>query len=375
MHDESGAQPGQAELTELSDRLADMPHVATVSPARFSEDADTALLDVQYDVPVTDPDLMGNLDPARGRRRAHPRHRPPGRARRGGPRQRRRPDGGVRRADRHRRRAVHPGPRVRLRRRRRTADRGRPHRPRREQRRDPAPRRHHGRQHRRPDGGHHGRPRCRHRLRPADRHPVRRVRPRRERGHRRRRPRRGHRRSLRGLRRGHRAGVADGPAPVGPPGLRIVRLRHRARRRGRDGRGPDPGAGAVPPGRSQGAAAQGPQGSRARRPRGRRRHCPPEPDRSLGRQGRPQAPPLGRRRGAGDDPAGAAGARHAHLAAGPVHPVVRPDHAQGLRPGHRRVRGRLHRSVRVRRRPRPGERLRHPGAGDGARRPRRHRRR
>ncbi len=84
--------------------------------------------------------------------------------------------------------------------------------------------------------------------------------------------------------------------------------------------------------------------------------------------------PLGHRRRAGDDPAGAADARHAHLAAGPVHPVVRPDHPQGLRPGHRRVRRRLHRPVRVRRRPRPGERLRHPGAGDGARRPRRHRR-
>jgi RND superfamily putative drug exporter len=63
VHDESGAQPGQAELTRLSDRLGDMPHVATVSPARFSEDADTALFDVQYDVPVTDPDLMGNLEP------------------------------------------------------------------------------------------------------------------------------------------------------------------------------------------------------------------------------------------------------------------------------------------------------------------------
>ena len=30
---------------------------------RLSEDGDTALIDVRYDVPVTDPDLMGNLEP------------------------------------------------------------------------------------------------------------------------------------------------------------------------------------------------------------------------------------------------------------------------------------------------------------------------
>ena len=42
----------------------------SVSAAGLSADGDTALLTVQYDVPVTDPDLMGNLDAARpgGRR-------------------------------------------------------------------------------------------------------------------------------------------------------------------------------------------------------------------------------------------------------------------------------------------------------------------
>ena len=33
VHDESGSRPRRRELTALTDRLADMPHVATVSPA------------------------------------------------------------------------------------------------------------------------------------------------------------------------------------------------------------------------------------------------------------------------------------------------------------------------------------------------------
>ena len=32
----------------------------------MSEEADTALLTVMYDVPVTDPDLMGDLEPLEG---------------------------------------------------------------------------------------------------------------------------------------------------------------------------------------------------------------------------------------------------------------------------------------------------------------------
>jgi RND superfamily putative drug exporter len=40
-----------------------MPHVITVAPAQLSADGDTALISVSYDVPVTDPDLMGNLEP------------------------------------------------------------------------------------------------------------------------------------------------------------------------------------------------------------------------------------------------------------------------------------------------------------------------
>ena len=63
VHDESGTQLAQGDLTALSDRLADMAHVATVSEPRFSDAGNTALIDVQYDVPVTDPDLMSNLEP------------------------------------------------------------------------------------------------------------------------------------------------------------------------------------------------------------------------------------------------------------------------------------------------------------------------
>ncbi len=63
VHDETGAKPAQAEVAALSERLTDMAHVLSVSPANFSADGDTAIIDVTYDVPVTDPDLMGNLEP------------------------------------------------------------------------------------------------------------------------------------------------------------------------------------------------------------------------------------------------------------------------------------------------------------------------
>ncbi len=66
VHDPDGASPDPAELTALSDRLAELPHVAAVSIPRLSGDGDTALIEVRYDVPVTDPDLFGNLDPLNG---------------------------------------------------------------------------------------------------------------------------------------------------------------------------------------------------------------------------------------------------------------------------------------------------------------------
>ncbi|MGD9959556.1 MMPL family transporter [Nocardioides sp.] len=58
-----GGRPTAAQLTALSDRLAAMDHAVAVSEPRLSADGDTALLVVSYDVPVTDPDLMGNLEP------------------------------------------------------------------------------------------------------------------------------------------------------------------------------------------------------------------------------------------------------------------------------------------------------------------------
>ena len=50
-----------ADLTTLTHRLATMPHAATVSDPRLSTDGDTAVLEVGYDVPVTDPDLFGKI--------------------------------------------------------------------------------------------------------------------------------------------------------------------------------------------------------------------------------------------------------------------------------------------------------------------------
>ncbi|HEX3221740.1 MAG TPA: MMPL family transporter [Nocardioides sp.] len=62
VHDGSGPLDDAA-VTAVSDRLAAMDHVATVSQPRMSVGGDTALLTVSYDVPVTDPDLMGHLEP------------------------------------------------------------------------------------------------------------------------------------------------------------------------------------------------------------------------------------------------------------------------------------------------------------------------
>jgi RND superfamily putative drug exporter len=61
VHDDHALRPGT--VSSLTERVEAMDHVATVSEPRMSADGDTALLTVSYDVPVTDPDLMGNLDP------------------------------------------------------------------------------------------------------------------------------------------------------------------------------------------------------------------------------------------------------------------------------------------------------------------------
>ena len=63
VHDRDGDAVEPAVVEALRARLADMPHVSGVAPARTSADGATVLLDVRYDVPVTDPDLMGQLGP------------------------------------------------------------------------------------------------------------------------------------------------------------------------------------------------------------------------------------------------------------------------------------------------------------------------
>ena len=61
VHDRDGDAVDPAVVEALRGRLAGMPHVSVVAPARTSADRATVLLDVRYDVPVTDPDLMGEL--------------------------------------------------------------------------------------------------------------------------------------------------------------------------------------------------------------------------------------------------------------------------------------------------------------------------
>ncbi len=63
VHDTEGSVLDPATLTALGDDLAGLDHVLSVSPPRMSEDGDTALLTLGYDVPVTHRDLMGNLEP------------------------------------------------------------------------------------------------------------------------------------------------------------------------------------------------------------------------------------------------------------------------------------------------------------------------
>jgi RND superfamily putative drug exporter len=62
VHADEGT-PSAGDLTALAERLADMDHAVSVSAPTFSADRDTAVLVVGYDVPVTDPDLMGKIGP------------------------------------------------------------------------------------------------------------------------------------------------------------------------------------------------------------------------------------------------------------------------------------------------------------------------
>ena len=109
----------------------------------------------------------------------------------------------------------------------------------------------------------------------------------------------------------HRAGLADGPAALRPEHLRRLRLRHRDRRRGRGVQRARAGARAGQPAPPVDPAARGPQGP------GAGAHRPPR--RALG--------PL---RG---PPSGRVGAARRHRAARPRRPGARPAHLAGQRLG------------------------------------------
>ena len=81
VHDDGAIDPGTP-AGALRRRPRGLDHVLSVSPPRMSEDGDTALVTVGYDVPVTDRDLMGKLEPLEEAVGALPRRRPAGRARR-----------------------------------------------------------------------------------------------------------------------------------------------------------------------------------------------------------------------------------------------------------------------------------------------------
>ena len=74
VHDRAGDALDPAVLRETVTELSAMPHVGMVLPPRLSRDGDTAIVMVRYDVPVTDPDLMGDtqvLDEALASTAAH----------------------------------------------------------------------------------------------------------------------------------------------------------------------------------------------------------------------------------------------------------------------------------------------------------------
>jgi RND superfamily putative drug exporter len=59
VHDRAGDPLAEADLDALVHRLQALDHAGSVTPPRLSADGDTALVTVTYDVPVTDPDLVG----------------------------------------------------------------------------------------------------------------------------------------------------------------------------------------------------------------------------------------------------------------------------------------------------------------------------
>ncbi len=63
VHDPAGQAVPAATLDSLRQSLLSMQHVSAVPAPRLSEDGDTALVTVTYDVPVTHQSLLGNLEP------------------------------------------------------------------------------------------------------------------------------------------------------------------------------------------------------------------------------------------------------------------------------------------------------------------------
>ncbi len=59
VHDREGDRISAADLDALVRRLGALDHVSQVSAPRLSADADTALVTIRYDAPVTDDDLVG----------------------------------------------------------------------------------------------------------------------------------------------------------------------------------------------------------------------------------------------------------------------------------------------------------------------------
>ena len=80
VHDTTGTPLDGGDLDALLRRLEGIDHVSFVSPPRVSADGDTALVNLQYDVPTTDPDLVARRATARSRtpssRSATPASRP-----------------------------------------------------------------------------------------------------------------------------------------------------------------------------------------------------------------------------------------------------------------------------------------------------------
>jgi RND superfamily putative drug exporter len=63
LHEADGGTVPETVLAEVYAELGGLAHVSSVTPPRMSGDGDTALFTVMYDVPVTDPDLMGDMAP------------------------------------------------------------------------------------------------------------------------------------------------------------------------------------------------------------------------------------------------------------------------------------------------------------------------